>query len=74
MITMYEQATQRALPREPSWAAARDRLYGQPLRQQQRLAAVSAIWGSLPAVWSDILHNAGHARFIPGYVAFLSFV
>ena len=73
MLALYEQANNTTLPRVPNWAAARDPLFGQPLRQQQRQAAVTAVWGSLPDVWADILHNAGRARFIPSHIVFLSF-
>ena len=58
---------------EPSWAAQRDPLYGQPLRQAQRMAAVMAIWGSKEAVWADIMHNTGRQRFIPSYLRYLQF-
>ena len=72
-VAMYEQDAQTTLPREPTWAQARDPLYGQPIRQQQRQAAVRAVWGSLDACWMDILHSQGMQRFIPSYVVYLSF-
>lgn len=72
-ISLYEQANGRQLRREPLWAAARDPLYGQPARQALRAAAVVAYWGTMSQVWSDILHNTGRARFIPGFVAFLQY-
>eukprot|EP00966_Prymnesium_polylepis_P023898 550255-Prymnesium_polylepis.1 len=73
MAAQYEQANNVLLPGEPDWAAERDPLYGQPLRQQQRTAAVAAVWGANSDVWSDILHNSGRARFIPAYIVYLSF-
>ena len=72
-VDLYDAANRVRLPREPTWAASRDQLYGQQQRQQQRQAAVSAVWGSLADVWADVLHNTGRGRFIPGYVVFLSF-
>ena len=61
------------LRREPTWRARRDRLYGQPLRQQARAAAVQRIWGSDALVWSDILLFHGRYRFIPSFVLFIGF-
>ena len=45
-VALYEGATGHMLRREPSWAAARDLLYGQPVRQAARSAAVMAKWPS----------------------------
>eukprot|EP00966_Prymnesium_polylepis_P014729 340548-Prymnesium_polylepis.1 len=59
MAAQYEQANNVLLPGEPDWAPERDPLYGQPMRQQQRTAAVAAVWGANSDVWSDILHNSG---------------
>jgi hypothetical protein len=74
MVLEYERATGRQLRSQPSWAAARDPLHGQPQRQSQRSAAVLAVWGAMPDVWRDVLHNLGRARFIPGFRVFLQFV
>jgi hypothetical protein len=73
MVHEYERAMGRQLRSQPSWAAARDPLHGQPQRQSQRSAAVLAVWGAMPDVWRDVLHNLGRARFIPGFRVFLQF-
>ena len=73
-VRVYERAQGRRLRREPRWAARRDALYGQPARQALRQAAVMTHWGSVEEVWMDVLHYTGRARFIPAFVAFLSYV
>ena len=72
-VADYEAANGVRLRREPSWAAARDPLYGQPARQAQRMAAVMAIWGTKEAAWADVMHNSGRGLFIPSYLQYLRF-
>ena len=73
MVTSYEAANRKVLRREPTWAAARDPLYGQPARRAARAQAVMALWGSALRAWADIEHNTGRGVFIPSYLLYLSF-
>ena len=58
---------------EPDWAQARDPLYHNQARRQQRAAAVMMIWGSVQDAWRDICDNLGRGRFIPSFAVYLSF-
>ena len=63
------------LLRQPAWAANRDRLHGNPARQQVRSATINAMWrGDVSRVWTDIMANQGANHFIPAFRLFLSFV
>ena len=58
--------------RQPTWAASRDPIFTDVAKRQARDAAIQNLWvGGLPAVWADIVHNKGHAFFIPAWVEFL---
>jgi hypothetical protein len=72
-VAEYERAHNVVLPREPEWAAARDPLHAQPVRQAARASAIMALWGSVEECWTDIVHNTGRARFIPSYLLYLRF-
>ena len=69
----YENATGSRLRREPSWAAARDPLYGQPQRQAARAAAIMQMWGSVGAAYADVVHTTGRSLFIPSYLVYLQY-
>ena len=72
-VAEYERLCDRALPREPSWAAERDPLYGQPQQQALRKAAALAVMRSLDACWADVVHHRGQRRFVPAYNVYLLF-
>ena len=72
-VERYEYVVGHRLVRTPRWAAARDRLHGQPDRQAARGAVVMAAWGSMEAAWADINHHLGRTLFIPSFVLFLSY-
>ena len=73
VVASYEATTRRRL-RRPVWQAARDPLANQPARQVVRGRAVMQIWGSVAEVWTDICHNLGRGRFIPSFLAYLTYV
>ena len=72
-VALYEASNGCQLRRVPSWAPARDPLFYQPQRQALRAAAVTARWVSVANAYSDVLHNAGRAYFIPAFVTYISF-